>query len=70
VEIARDFQITGYVQNMLESSVKVVAEGREEDLLRFLDAVRNSHVFRYVTHEDLSWQAATGDLDSFTVRYA
>lgn len=70
VEIARGFAVTGYVQNMMDGSVKVVAEGDEQTLLRFLDALRASHIFRYVTREDLSWSAATGGLEGFTVRYA
>lgn len=69
VEIAREHRIEGYVQNMIDGSVKVVAEGLESDLLRFLDAVRASHVFRYVTREDLLWHIATGDLGPFSIRY-
>lgn len=70
VEIARDFPVAGYVQNMVDGSVKVVAEGCEEDLLRFLDRLRASHVFRYVTQESLSWSPALGDYVGFAIRYA
>ena len=70
VEIARDHDMTGYVQNMLDGSVKVVAEGEETDLLRFLDAVRASHVFRYVTRENVSWHPPTDDMGSFSIRYS
>ncbi len=70
VEVARDFSITGYVQNMLDGSVKVIAEGEEPELMRFLDALRASHVFRYVAEENLSWLPATGELEDFTIRYA
>ncbi len=70
VEIARHHAVTGYVQNLMDGSVKLIAEGEEEELLRFLDALRESHVFRYVTSENLAWGAPTGDMDSFVIRYA
>lgn len=70
VEIARDFAVQGYVQNMVDGSVKLVAEGDENELMRFLDALRAAHIFRHVIREDLSWPTATGDLEGFTVRYA
>ncbi|HMO52208.1 MAG TPA: acylphosphatase [Kiritimatiellia bacterium] len=70
VEIARGFAVTGYVQNMMEGSVRLVAEGEEEELTRFLNALRDSHIFRYVTREDLSWPTATGEFDSFVIRYS
>lgn len=70
VEVARDFEITGYVQNLIDGSVKVVGEGDEEELSRFLDALRASHVFRYVVREDLTWLPPAGDMTGFSIRYA
>jgi acylphosphatase len=70
VEVAREFPVTGYVQNMMDGSVRMVAEGPEEELLRFLDRVRQSHVFRFVLQESLHWSAASGEFSSFAIRYA
>jgi len=70
VEIARNFPVTGYVQNMLDGSVKLVAEGPEEDVSRFLNALRDAHIYRYVTREDVHWLPATGEFDGFIIRYA
>lgn len=70
VEIARAYPITGYVQNMMDESVRVVAEGTEEELLAFLDALRKSHVFRYVREESIAWSPPGGEFDAFTIRYA
>ena len=70
VEVARDYAVTGYVQNMLDGSVKIVAEGAEDELLRFLDGVRASHVYQQVKRENISWLPAAGGMDDFSIRYA
>jgi acylphosphatase len=70
VEVARDFAVQGFVQNMVDGSVKVVAEGEESELMRFLDALRASQIYRHVIREDISWPIATGELEGFTIRYA
>ena len=70
VEIARGFPVRGYVQNLMQGDVELVAEGPEQDLFAFLDAVRACHVYRYVRQERLNWTAATGEFSGFDVRYA
>ncbi len=70
VEIARGYAISGFVQNLMDGSVKVVAEGTEDELTRFLRDVREAHIYRYVTREDIHWQDATGEYDAFEIRYA
>lgn len=70
VALARRFSIGGYVQNLPDGDVRVVAEGPEPELLKFMDALRSSHVYRYVRKEQLSWSVATGEFAGFDVRYA
>ncbi len=70
VEIARGHHVTGYVQNMMDGSVKLVAEGLERDLYALLNAMRDAHIYRYVTREDLHWLDATGEFSEFTIRYS
>ena len=70
VEIARNYEITGYVQNLMDGSVKLVAEGMDYDLNKLLRDIRDAHIYRYVVNEDISWQDATNEYDSFTVRYS
>lgn len=69
-ETAQGFPVRGYVQNLMDGDVQLVAEGLEQDVLDFLGAVRASHVFRYVTRERLAWAPATGEYANFEVRYA
>lgn len=70
VEIARNHEVAGYVMNRMDGSVMAVAEGAERDLMGFLEAVRESPIYRYVTKEDLNWSAPTGEFSGFTIKYA
>lgn len=70
VEIARNHPVTGFVLNLMDGSVKLIAEGFEPDLYAFLNQIRDAHIFRYVTREDLNWSDATGEFPDFAVRYS
>lgn len=41
-EVAEGFNVTGYVRNLPDGSVEMVAEGEESELDRFLTAVEES----------------------------
>ena len=69
VDISRRFAITGYVQNMPNRSVELVAEGEVSEVRRFLDALQISPVFSHVIDHSADWSAATGEFASFSVRY-
>jgi acylphosphatase len=70
VEIARNYTLAGYVQNMMDGSVKLVAEGSEEELVKFLRDLREAHIYRYVTNEDIHWQDGSGEYEAFVIRYS
>jgi acylphosphatase len=67
--IAEPFRITGFVRNRMDGDVEVVAEGLEQELFDFLNAIRSSHVGRHIKHEKLHWDAATGEYDRFGILY-
>jgi len=70
VEIARNYSVSGYVQNMTDGTVKLVVEGAEKEVEDMLAALRQSHVHQYVTREHIDWQVSRGDMTSFEIRYA
>lgn len=70
VSLASGFAVTGYVQNEADGSVTLVAEGDEAELLRFLRAIKDSHLGRYISAERLRWSTATDEFTGFTVRHA
>lgn len=63
---APSFNVTGFVQNLEDGDVEVVAEGIEQDLVDFLHAIRESY---HITREQLRWNSATEKYDSFRISY-
>ena len=61
------FPVTGYVQNLNNGMVKVVAEGARPDVQAFLDAVRQE-MTEYIDDVQISWGVATGESQDFRIR--
>jgi acylphosphatase len=68
LRVAEDFTIAGYVRNLRDGTVGVVAEGERTELERFLDALKNS-MSGYIGDTKEEWSPATGEFRGFTVRY-
>ena len=74
VDIARRFQVAGYVQNQHDGSVKLVAEAETAELKKFLATIAD-RMSRNIKTEDRTNSAATSEFgsptnpDTFTVRY-
>jgi len=72
--IARRFDVAGYVQNLPDGKVRLIAEGVRGQVLRLLDAVRNQMAGN-ITHELVNDAQATGEFgapaqaDTFVIRY-
>ena len=65
--VARGFAVTGFVRNLADGRVELVAEGKAEEIERFLDALgqqMEGHI-RDRTDSDTS---ATGRFPDFTIR--
>ena len=68
VRIAADFTVTGHVQNLPDGQVLVVAEGRPDELDRFLDRLK-TEMATYVRDAHVTTSPASGEFDSFNVKY-
>jgi acylphosphatase len=68
VRIAAEFGATGYVQNLPDGQVLVVAEGRPADLDRFLDRLK-TEMAPYIRDAHVTTSPASGEFDSFDVKY-
>jgi acylphosphatase len=68
VSVARQFPVTGYVQNLRDGRVVVLAEGEGADLERFLADLSSTmrSCIREIQTETL---AATGEFQGFSVRF-
>lgn len=65
VDIARGFAVTGWVRNLTDGRVEVVAEGEEAAVAEFLAAVRNGPLQRYIADATVTWQDATQQYHDF-----
>lgn len=61
--------LRGWVANQPDGSVRVVAEGDEAALQRFLDFLHRGSPSARVEQVDIAWAAATGSFSGFHVRH-
>lgn len=66
---ARELGLTGYVRNLWDGSVEVVAEGQRDALERFLAFLHVGPRSALVTQVDSRWSAPNNAFDRFEVRY-
>lgn len=69
VSLAQDLAVTGYVKNEFDGSVLLIAEGTEEQLTELLQAIRRSHLGKYITDEQVKRSVATGEFKGFGVQH-
>ena len=67
--MAEGTDVKGYVRNLHDGDVEVVAEGPEEIVSGFLQAIRNSPLKRNIFKEHVTWECATGEFDRFGVSF-
>ncbi|MFA9479079.1 acylphosphatase [Phycisphaerales bacterium AB-hyl4] len=68
VNVAEPFAVAGYVQNLADGRVKLVAEGEPKALDGLLAAVDQA-LGRYIREHRLEKSDATGEFDDFTIRH-
>ena len=64
---AQGHAVSGFVRNLPDGRVELVAEGAREDLQAFLGDVA-AHMRGYVDEAVTTWLKSTGSLDGFAVR--
>lgn len=66
---ANELGVDGWVRNLRDGSVEVIAEGRRTDLDKLLTALRRGPTSASVTNVKPEWRNATGEFDGFNVKY-
>ena len=67
-QIAGKFSVTGFVQNLPDRRVELVAEGTSEELTAFLAAV-DERLGSHIRSTAVDCRAATGEFSTFTVEH-
>lgn len=67
-DIAGKQKIYGWVKNLDDSRVEVVAEAQESVLNNFLQEI-NQHFSRYIEDVSMEWQPASGHFRDFQITF-
>ena len=68
-DVACGFEVTGFVRNLPDGRVELVAEGEEAETQAFLAAIHDSQLGNYIRHEDVNWRPVCGGFNSFEIRH-
>lgn len=61
--------ITGYVRNLRDGNVEVVAEGEKDKLEQLLVQLRKGPIGARVTGVDVFWEQPTSEFTNFDIRW-
>ncbi|NIM07166.1 MAG: acylphosphatase [Armatimonadetes bacterium] len=66
---AQRLGVTGFVRNLPDGNVEVIAEGEKPALDALLEELHRGPGSARVKHVAISWQTPTGEYHSFYIRY-
>jgi acylphosphatase len=66
VDLAESLGITGWVRNLSDKRVEILAEAEEESLKNFLDRIKDGFS-AYIRDIQIDWKPATGEFSGFTI---
>lgn len=66
---ARSFGLSGTVENLPDGSVKVVAQGSEHELKKFIAELRKGPLFSRVDDVTATWRKPQAQCTDFVIRY-
>jgi acylphosphatase len=68
-KVARSLHLTGWVRNLTDGRVEVVAEGQHDRIGEFIDWCHRGPPAASVDDVEVVWQEATGEFETFNTSY-
>ena len=68
-ETAQALHVVGWIKNLRDGRVELIAEAEEATLERFLDAICQGPMKNFIQRVELSWGSASETFDEFEIRY-
>ncbi|MDE3837884.1 acylphosphatase [Bacillus methanolicus] len=66
---ANTYGITGWVRNLSNGNVEIIAEGNKDDLVLFLKSIKEGNPFSRVSHIETEETNEISGFTSFTIKY-
>ncbi len=66
-QTARGYAVTGFVRNLPDGRVELIAEGDREELEAFRQGIRDAGLAHFIRHEDVTWSEARGGFSGFEI---
>lgn len=66
--LAKEFNISGWVKNLTNGSVELVAEGKKDNLDTFLNLLEREMTF-YIKSKQIDHAAGEKEFHSFSIKY-
>ncbi|MFW5709344.1 MAG: acylphosphatase [Chloroflexota bacterium] len=67
---AKHLKLTGWVRNLPDGRVEIIAEGEREQLNNLLDWVHEGPPMASVSNVEANWHSATGEFTEFSVSFS
>jgi len=62
--------VNGFVKNLRDGSVEIIAEGEEKKLKEFEMKFRRGPLMAFISDVDIKEEQPTGEFDGFDIRYS
>lgn len=67
---ARKFGITGFVRNLKNGTVEIIAEGRKERMLTYIELLKEGPFLAEVENVEVRWwTGVTGEFKTFEIKH-